>query len=175
MLSRVDCAARIVGVDDNDGSRGGVSQRSDAGQVGLPATPRQQVVEPGLGARDLAGHLVRREARARQQDVGPWSPAEHRGDGGDGARAAHRHEHVVLVGAVARAGGQVVGDRAVGWLVQQQTEQSARAWKNVAFVRDGTMLGNYLETINVHIELFRLEKNWNLCILFFCIVTSSAI
>ena len=124
MLSRVDDAAWIIGVDDNDGGRGGVNQPADAGEVGLPATARQQVVEPGLGACDLAGRLVRREARARQQDVGPRSPAQHRGDDGDRARAAHRHEHVGVLGAVARARGQVVGDRAVGWFSSRHARKN---------------------------------------------------
>jgi hypothetical protein len=118
VVSGVDGAARVVGVDDDEGGRGGVGQRAHAGEVGLPAAPRQQVVEPGLGAGHLAGGLVRREARARQQDVGPRRAAEHRGDGGDRARAARRHEHVGLVRAVHRAGRQVGGDRAVclvGW------------------------------------------------------------
>lgn len=131
MLSRVDGAAWIVGVDDNDGSRVGVSERADAGEVGLPATPWQQVVEPGLGADDPAGCLVGREARARQEDVGPRSPAKHRGDGGDGARAARRQEHIGVVGAVARAGGQVFGDRAVGLVGSAPTSRAhvhGRTW-----------------------------------------------
>jgi hypothetical protein len=127
VVSGVDGAARVVGVDDDEGGRGGVGQRAHAGEVGLPAAPRQQVVEAGLGAGHLAGGLVRREARARQQDVGPRRAAEHRGDGGDRARAARRHEHVGLVRAVHRAGRQVGCDRAVylvGWFgTARQTAQ----------------------------------------------------
>jgi hypothetical protein len=52
---------------------------------------------------------------------------EHRGDGGDRARAARRHEHVGLVRAVHRAGRQVGCDRAVylvGWFgTARQTAQ----------------------------------------------------
>jgi hypothetical protein len=110
VLRRVNRAAGIVRVDENNGSGGAVSQGAHAGKVGLPAAPRQEVVEPRLGAGDIAGCLVRREARPRQKNVRPRSATEHCGDGSDGARATRRHEHVGLAGAVARAGGQVVGD-----------------------------------------------------------------
>jgi hypothetical protein len=113
VVCRVYSATRIVRVDDDNGSRGAISQGAHPGKVRLPPAPRQQVVEPRLGAGYLAGRLVRREARARQEDVCSLSPAEHRGDGGDGTRAAHRQEHVGVAGTVARPGGEVVGDRAV--------------------------------------------------------------
>lgn len=112
VLCRVHRAAGIVGVDDDDGRRHAVGHGANAGEVGLPAPPRQEVVEPRLGAGELTGRLVRREARPRQQDVRPRRAAEHRRDRGDRARAAGRHEHVGVAGAVARAGGQVVGDGA---------------------------------------------------------------
>ena len=113
VVCRVYSAARVVRIDDDNGSRGAVSHGAHPGEVRLPPTPRQQVVEPRLGAGDLAGRLVRREARTRQEDVRSLSPTEHRGDHGDGARAAHRQEHVGVAGAVARPGGEVVGDCAV--------------------------------------------------------------
>jgi len=110
VVCRVYSAARIVRVDDDNGSRGAVSQGAHTGKVCLPPAPWQQVVEPGLGAGDLAGRLVRCEARAQQEDVCSLSPAEHRGDG---AHAAHGQEHIGVADAVAHPGREVVGDCAV--------------------------------------------------------------
>lgn len=108
MLCRVNRAAGIVRVDNNNGSGGAVSQGVHGGKVGFPAASRLEVIEPRLGASDLASCLVRREARPRQKNVRPCSATEHSRDGSDGARAAHRHEHVGFAGAVAHTGGQVV-------------------------------------------------------------------
>lgn len=113
VLRRVDGAARIVGVDDNNGSRGAVSQCTHAGKVGFPAAARLEVIEPRLSAGDLTSCFIRREAWSWQKNVRPWSATEHCGDRSDGARAANRHEHVGVVGAVARTGGQVIGDRTI--------------------------------------------------------------
>ena len=95
----VDGAAGVVGVDDDQPGGVGIGQGAELGQVHLPATPGLQVVVPGLDAGELAGGLVRGEARPREEQVAAGA-RQHRQADLDGLRPSHRQVHAILPDAM---------------------------------------------------------------------------